>query len=104
MSTVTIEVEEYEVDLGEDTFIVDFSITADITYRPARVSGPPEDYYPEESEVDITEMKILGLWDMEGEEVTLTPELIKQLGEAIDPSDFYDELWEEWKFQGKGDD
>ena len=97
MSTVTIEVEEYEVDLEKGTFLVEFSITADMTYQPAKVSGPPEDCYPDESEIDVTEVKILSVKDAEGKEISLTPKLIKQLGEAIDPSDFYYDLWEEWE-------
>ena len=42
---------------------VDFEIEADITYEPARISGPPEDCYPDESECDITVIKVMSKID-----------------------------------------
>lgn len=99
--SVTLEVEEYEVEVEVENewhiIYVDFSISAVLTYQPARISGPPEDCYPDESEIDVVECKLLRAYDEEGKNIPLMQDLREKIDAQIDASDFYDELWEEWE-------
>lgn len=104
--TVNYDFEEVEVELQDDeggrqVYEISFSVSAVLSYSPGRFSGPPENYYPDESEVDILEMKLRSVITYgEGDEVLtvpITPALEKQLSEALDMDYIYETLWEEWK-------
>ncbi len=77
---------------------VDFRIEADITYQPARISGPPEDCYPDESTCDIEDIKVMsqidGLTDDD-----IIDALLKQIGEDKITEDF----WEDYMSRGVDD-
>lgn len=77
---------------------VDFRIEADITYQPARISGPPEDCYPDESECDITDIKVLSQVDglTDGD---IIDALLKQVGE----DKLIEDLWEDYMANGVDD-
>ena len=96
---ITTEVEEIEleVDFGEGEYeqiSVDIRISADMSWQSAKLSGPPEDCYPEESECDITETKILDAFDCNEKEIKLTPERIAAISDALESCDFEEELWD----------
>ena len=44
---------------GENEWEINVGISYDAVYQPAFISGPPEDCYPDESSMDITDMVIL---------------------------------------------
>ena len=96
----TITVEDYGVDVTykdqEMCLALDLEISADITYEPAKLSGPPEDCNPDNSECEVTEIKILHARDEDEKELPLTQALIDACLLQIDGTDFTDELWEAW--------
>jgi len=49
----------------DDEVEVDITIHYSATYRPARISGPPEDCYPDESELDILDVSFNLMFDTE---------------------------------------
>lgn len=55
---------EYPLYLGNDDFEVIVDVYYRATYQPARVSGPPEDCYPDESELSITGFDVVGVRDL----------------------------------------
>ena len=70
---------------------VDFQIEADITYEPARISGPPEDCYPDSSECSITEVKVMS--QIDGlKDADILDALEKQIGEER----IIEDLWEDY--------
>jgi hypothetical protein len=70
---------------------IDFRIEADITYQPARISGPPEDCYPDESECDITDIKVLS--QVDGlKDADILDALERQIGE----DKIIEDLWEDY--------
>ena len=104
--TITLEEIYAEVDLGEGDYeelSLQLEISADMTYEPAKLDGPPEDCYPENSECDITELKILSAFDCEGNEIKLTKDNLKAIGDAISPRDFEEDLWDEFERQQEPD-
>ena len=81
----------YTLMLGGEEQDVDFSIEADMTYEPARISGPPEDCYPDESECDITEIKVMS--EVDGlKDADILDALEKQIGEER----IIEDLWEDY--------
>ena len=69
---------------------VDFEIEADITYQPARISGPPEDCYPDESECDITEIKVMS--QIDGlKDADILDALATQVGDDTIINDLWDD-------------
>lgn len=71
---------------------VRFQITADMSYDPGNVSGPPERCYPPDSSCEITEIKPLttldGMRDVD---------LINALNEQIGEDKLMEDLWEDWQ-------
>ena len=88
----------YTLMLGDEEVDVDFNIEADITYEPARVSGPPEDCYPDSSECEIT--AIFPLDTIDGfKDSDLLDALDKQIGE----DKIIEDLWEDYHSRGVDD-
>ena len=58
-------------DVSPDTSVTDQDIivTVDVTYAPAKLSGPPEDCHPDESEVELLSWTHNGLTPDEREAV-----------------------------------
>jgi len=116
MSTqhVTTEITEYEIEVDDGqgewrSLTVSFTATATLSYQPARLSGPPEDCYPEESEIDLESLVLDSCfeYDAEGDAVEITPDadLRKRIMDAIDMDLVYDRLWAEWDpEEGRGGD
>ena len=48
----TVEVEGTQT-LGDDEHEIAYTATVRVNYQPAKLYGPPENCYPDESEVDI---------------------------------------------------
>ena len=88
----------YTLMLNDEEQDVDFVIEADITYQPARISGPPEDCYPDESECYITEIKVRYPVDGCSDEQILAA-LEKQVGEEKIKED----LWSDYMDAGVDD-
>jgi len=99
MSTqhVELDLDDEEIVVDGVAYYCDFAIKATLSHTPARVSGPPEDCYPEESEIDIEEMKLNEVRDENGEALILTPPLLKQLSDALNIDRVHELLWEEWE-------
>jgi hypothetical protein len=65
-------------------------VVFDASYTPAKVSGPPEDCYPEDAELDIQEYRTDAEWNLS---YGITPELFD---EALDANSdrIEDACWE----------
>ena len=98
--TVTIyDTTEIELQhtLAAGVFSVDYSATADMRYQPERISGPPEDCYPTDSECDITAVSVFCIRDVLGKERSLPDELAVLISSKL-PRDRIEELcWEEFR-------
>ena len=70
---------------------VDFEISADITYEPAFISGPMDACYPDSSECDITEIKVMsqidGLKDSD---------ILDALATQVGDDKIINDLWEDY--------
>jgi hypothetical protein len=81
----------YTLMLGDDEIDVDFQIDADMTYAPARgMGGPWENSSPDESECDITEIKVLS--DLPFSDAVILDALETQVGE----DKITEDLWEDY--------
>jgi hypothetical protein len=49
----------YPTDRDGQDWEINVRVDYDCDYQPAKVSGPPEDCYPEAGELDMTEITIL---------------------------------------------
>lgn len=84
----------YTLMLGEDEVDVEFEINADMTYLPARLSGPPEDCYPDESECVIT--SIVPLEKIDG---CNDADLLDALETQVSEEKIIEDLWEDFELQ-----
>lgn len=104
MTTITIDVEEEELCVDGVDYLVNFRVTAEMTYTAAHISGLPEDCYPEDSGCELEEIRVTDCTFLEsGEPVTVTKELAAALCEQLDKQDLEDALWEEF-FDQEDDD
>ena len=91
LTTYTIELDGNEIDL---------TIEYDAFYQPARVSGPPEDCYPEESACDITDVT----FDLSPDSSTVTEEqVIAYLDTPKLQEMLTDACWEHFMARGVDD-
>ena len=85
----------YTLMLGEgdaaEEIDVEFEIQADITYQPARISGPPEDCYPDESECEITSIRV-----MDTVEGHTDAEILKALEVQVGEDRIVEDLWDDY--------
>jgi hypothetical protein len=58
------------------------------------LGGPPENCSPDGSECEIVELKLLQVWDDEGEEVTVHPDAAGRLLAALDQALIEEGSWE----------
>lgn len=70
---------------------VKFEITADMSYDPGNVSGPPERCYPPDSSCEITEVKPMTTLDGLSDQ-----DLIDALYEQVGEDKIMDDLWENY--------
>ena len=85
--------DETELTVEDKNYVVLFGVTADMIYEPAKLSGPPEDCYPDNSECNIEDVKVLGVWDEEGDSIQPSKALLAELLAEYDPEDLSDEFW-----------
>lgn len=71
---------------------VEFEITADMSYDPGNVSGPPERCYPPDSECEITEVKPMTTMDGLSDQ-----DLIEALYAQVGEDKLEEDLWEDWQ-------
>lgn len=93
MTTETVT-KNFELELtAEDgtTYLCEIDAHSKCYYHPGKLSGPPEDCYPAESDQETTfEIKSC---ELDGNELKLTPELLSLL-EPLLPTDWMeDQLW-----------
>jgi len=75
---------------GDNDWEIEVGISYDAVYQPAYISGPPEDCYPDESSMDITDMVILD--DLpEG----LTDAMVRSAAEDAEDR-IIEEAWEDY--------
>lgn len=99
---VSHDFEEIELEIetmpGEwKGYLCNFTITAELVSIPARISGPPENCHPDESEVNILSIELTECSDEDNEPVTPSPELRQALCDALDMDEIYEVLWGEWQ-------
>ena len=88
----------YTLTFGDQEEDIDFDISADITYQPARISGPPEDCYPDESSCENIQIKVLS--QIDGlKDADILDALETQIGE----DKIVEDLWEDWQMSRDSD-
>ena len=90
LTTYTIEFDGNEIDL---------TIEYDAFYQPARVSGPPEDCYPEESACDITDVT----FDLDPDCTVTEEQVVAYLDTPRINEKLYDACWEDYMARGVDD-
>ena len=85
------------VQITEDTsYQVEYTVIGRVSYSPGKYYGPPENCYPDESECELTEIKITCVTGPAGEialDKCNIPGIIKILDEDI----LEENLWEEFQ-------
>lgn len=82
---------EVEVELGDSIYTCNVKATSECTYAPGRISGPPEDCYPDESEQETT-FEILDC-ALDGDEIQLDEALIYELTPRLPVAWMETKLW-----------
>lgn len=97
MTTQTVTY-TFEVELEDDAgniYTCNVEAHSKCYYHPGRLSGPPEDCYPAESDQETT-FEIIDCQNDEGVSLQLTPDLLVLL-EPLLPVDWMEEkLWEQF--------
>lgn len=88
----------YVTDQDGEEHEIDVRIEYDAVYQPARLSGPPEDCYPEESSMDLTKVEVIG--DLP-EGITYGMVVVASMA---DDERLTDEAWEHYHSRGVDDD
>ena len=100
---VTIEAEQdVEVEVAPTVWqalTVCFSVSAQITYAPAILSGPPESCHPDESEIDLGPIFISTILDEYSNPVDATAELQQKCRDALSIPAIQEALWEEFALE-----
>ena len=94
---VTLEAEQ-EVTLEWEgvmrTFDVAFTVEASASHTPAKVSGPPESCYPEDSEVELESINIDFVTDENADPMIPGEELGKKLLSSLNRDRIQELVWE----------
>ena len=91
--------QEIEFDNGEgeiEIVYADLRVEANCFYQAAKLDGPPENCYPEDSECEITRIEVLKAIDEDGNVLTLSKEKLALIQAAIDEDHLSDEIFEAW--------
>jgi len=67
------------IRLDEREFDVSYVLKGKCYYDPGKLSGPPENCYPPESDVDLESTTITGIWE-DGEPVLHLPDVVTAIG------------------------
>ena len=95
MTTITGSLTVTLKDEGrEDIYDVSYEASAHCVYRPARISGPPEDCHPDESELNDLEVTITLVDDEQGNAVDKTAPLWAALDNALIRALIEEQVWE----------
>lgn len=85
---------DHDVTIDGQLLTVNYTVKAEMTYIPGKLSGPPEDCYPPDAECNIEEMTINSVTDEDGD-LPLTEELKVKASKTIEDEDIVeDQLWE----------
>jgi hypothetical protein len=90
LTTYTVEVDGNEIDL---------TIEYDAVYQPAKVSGPPEDCYPDESSLDITDVT----FDLSPDATVTEEQVIAFITQPIMEQKLEEACWEDYMTRGVDD-
>jgi hypothetical protein len=90
LTTYTIELDGNEIDL---------TIEYDAVYQPARISGPPEDCYPDESELDITDV----MFDLPPDATCTEEQVIAFITQPVMEQKLEEACWEHFMSLGVDD-
>jgi len=63
------------VRLGAREFDVAYTLKGKCYYDPGRISGPPENCYPPESDADLESVTVTGIWE-DGEDMLGLPGVV----------------------------
>jgi len=85
---------ECEVPFREQVYLCNVRAISDCTYAPAKLSGPPEDCWPDESEQETT-FEILDCTDGE-QAITMTTSLQESLHNALPVAWMEAQLWSQF--------
>lgn len=62
----------YPLYLHDETIEVEIDVAYNASYRPAQISGPPEDCYPDESELEVTGFTVVSATLLDGDALNFT--------------------------------
>lgn len=88
-SEVTLEGAE-----GDERYLVEYSVSAMCSHRPGRLSGPPEDCYPDESECEIEWIAVQAVTDSRDNPVSLDAEFETAIIAALSQEEIEEKCWE----------
>ena len=92
---------EQDIKIGDREYLICYTITARCYYQRAKISGPPEDCYPEESDMEI-EIEVISATDAYGYVVPLSPLFLVQVTANLNTEKDEEAIWEEF-FRGDVD-
>ena len=93
-STTIIRTFEVEIELNDRIYACNVKATSECTYAPGRISGPPEDCYPDESEQETT-FEILDC-TLDGNAIQLDAALIYELTPLLPVEWMESALWDHY--------
>ena len=94
--TVKFEFYDLEAEVDDMTWLVNGFVVAELVDTPGKVSGPPEDCYPDEYECELTKITNVVISDGEREwTMEQKPKLVTQCLEKIE-DELIELAWNEW--------
>ena len=74
---------------------VSYTATCTLTFIPGRFSGPPEDCYPDDSDMGYVSLQVTEVF-ANGEAVVLSDDYKRYVQEQLDEDVIADQLWDEF--------
>jgi len=86
---------EQEVVVDDRTYLVAYECSGYAVYRPARVNGPPENCWPDESECEIVDAAVTSISDDDGNPVDDNAIWLICI-QALNTDKIRDQLWDQF--------
>lgn len=78
-----------------------YTASAELYFRPGRLSGPPEDCYPDESDMSDVKLTINSIYTADGVDPHFTPEETREVQALLDEVIIEEELWAGWELEDR---
>jgi hypothetical protein len=64
---------KYYIYFHDDSWEVEYNVEYDAVYQPAKLSGPPDRCYPDESSMDISDFTVTSITKVDAESLAPQP-------------------------------